>query len=223
MGFSIPAIHTCPGKTEVCERLCYAASHYYHFDNVKDSLRANYEETLKPTFVEDMTTELKYRKPRIVRLHVAGDFYSVAYVRKWVEICKRFSTITFAVYTRSWRLRWFYKDLMQLGRLPNMHMWWSVDKDTHALGERPPRLKHSRVAYMLTKPEEKAGSPIPVYVDLVFRYRPRVVIKYYHGKLVCPAEQAVEHQTHMGCSNCQLCYVGRKIPKRNLVRSLNNG
>ena len=82
------------------------------------------------------------------------------------------------------------------------------------LGQRPPRIAGTRVAYLLTKEEEKAGSPVPAYADLVFRYRPHKTIKYYTGRLVCPAEQQGGKKHNIGCSECKLCFTDREIPKR---------
>jgi hypothetical protein len=186
----------------------------YRTQGVIDSLWGNYQESLLPSFVEKMAEELKKFKPRIVRIHTAGDFYNVEYTRKWIELCQRFHTIRFFAYTRSWRQKRFYKDLRKFAGLQNVSLWWSVDADTHAAGQRPPRLKGTRVAYLLTKPEEKAGSSVPSYADLVFRHRPYGTIKYYHGRLVCPAEQDRGGKAHVGCSECKLCFTDREIPKR---------
>lgn len=214
MGFSIPAIETCPGRTSICEGLCYACSHMYCTDGVISSLQANYLETLRSTFVSKMSDELTKFSPLIVRIHTAGDFYSVGYVRKWIEICEFHRTIKFYAYTRSWRLSRFRSVLRQFAKLDNVNLWWSVDKETHRKKQRPPRVKGTRVAYLLTKKEERAGARIPAYVDLVFRYRPHGLVRYYDGRLVCPAEQDSGKKHHIGCSECKLCFTDRKIPSR---------
>ena len=40
--------------------------------------------------------------PAYFRIHEAGDFYSLAYFRKWCEIARAFPAVTFFAYTKSY-------------------------------------------------------------------------------------------------------------------------
>jgi hypothetical protein len=102
--FSIPAIFTCPGKTPTCTKLCYANRGFYWYQNVQDSLWSNYQATLAADFVDMMLALLVLRKVRVCRIHVAGDFYSFDYARKWSEVIARLPATRFYLYTRSWRV-----------------------------------------------------------------------------------------------------------------------
>jgi hypothetical protein len=49
-----------------------------------------------------MVNELKRKKKSVIRIHESGDFYSVAYFKKWIEIAKKLPGKTFYAYTKSW-------------------------------------------------------------------------------------------------------------------------
>lgn len=61
----------------------------------------NYEATLQSDFVIRMNQELQKKKPKIVRIHVSGDFYSQAYVDKVFEIARLNPGIQFYTYTKA--------------------------------------------------------------------------------------------------------------------------
>jgi len=73
-----------------------------------------------------------------VRIHEAGDFYSLDYAMKWVEIAQRMKGVKFWTYSRSWEV------LDSLPELPeNLRIRYSVDEST----EYWPKREYSR-AYM---------------------------------------------------------------------------
>jgi len=139
--FSIPAVVTCPGRTKLCESICYATDGFFNFKSVKNSLSASYDASKQSDFVDIVDTELKTKRKKsisAVRIHPAGDFYSVDYLQKWIDIAKKNPHIYFWAYTRCWRLPDFTSKLKELSELPNVQLWASIDLETKANKEQPP-------------------------------------------------------------------------------------
>jgi hypothetical protein len=209
--FSLPTHVTCPGQSATCAAVCYADDGFYNFAGVAEGLRKRYNATHKDSFVPRVVAELRRRKSiKIVRIHVSGDFYSAAYVQKWIEIAQACPHVVFYAYTRSWRIPAILPALRELAALKNVRLWWSTDAEMHARNGAPPRMANTRVAYMATSDEED----IPEYTDLVFRTKCATLEKYRQGRLICPAENGMQYVYAMTCSSCALCQRARPIPKR---------
>lgn len=198
--WSLPAIHTCPGRSPLCESLCYARQHHYAQPAVKTKLNYNYDETQRPEFVQLMCAELRRHQVQVCRVHVAGDFYDLPYLKSWIKIARWRQQTTFFAYTRSWTVPRLLPSLRTLGRLPNVQLWFSADHDM----PRPPRVKGIRVCWLARNDSD----PPPYKVDLVFRNRAKTTTKRMgkHGSLVCPYEQMVERQVPITCSRCRICF-----------------
>lgn len=128
--FSLPALETCPGKTEYCKSVCYATTGFFRFGNVKNSLAKNYAASLSDTFVDEMNKEIKKAKVSAIRIHPAGDFYSTEYITKWHKIIQTNSGLKFWCYTRSWRIPELLPVLEQLKTNSNLELFASVDFTT---------------------------------------------------------------------------------------------
>jgi hypothetical protein len=138
-GWSIPAVHTCPGRTKLCESICYATSGFFRMPKVEASHASNLQESHAPDFVDKINAQIKRsRSIKAIRIHPSGDFYSEAYVRKWIDIAKANPAVPMWGYTRSWRLQSFHPALKELAELPNIQLWASIDNETKAKGETPP-------------------------------------------------------------------------------------
>ncbi len=126
LNFSLPPVTTCPGATSWCKKHCYARKGYLKAGSVQKRWQENYELTQREDFV-DIAVKLlerwKKKGYKIVRLHVAGDFYSQEYLNKWFEIARRLPDIKFVAYTRSWMLNFANKPA-------NMLIYYSVDPET---------------------------------------------------------------------------------------------
>ena len=182
---------------------------------VANRLASNYEHAQSPTFVADMSAFIRQSGARVVRIHVAGDFFDAPYIHKWRRIAMRFPATTFFAYTRSWREKRMRRSLHRLAGLKNCHLWFSADRDTHRLDGRPPRWKGVRVAWMKRHPNEF----VPAYTDLVFRVYRGSVEKYINGRLVCPSENGTKPQFKITCTDCKLCYQQRAIPRKQTDNS----
>jgi hypothetical protein len=112
LNFSIPALFTCPFKTDACAMNCYVLNSYVRYkEHVMKSHKANYEVALQSDFVEKMILAIekklaskKYRDKHVTfRIHVSGDFFSYEYFEKWVKITDYFEgkNISFGAYTKS--------------------------------------------------------------------------------------------------------------------------
>lgn len=198
--FSIPAVATCPGRSAECEGVCYATANRFRQPSVKARYRYNLERTRSAAFVEDMVAELQRLRPRVLRLHVAGDLYSHGYTRKWVEIAGRCPETVIFLYTRSWRVPAILPAIRELASLSNVRMWYSCDSGTGV----PPRDPRTRVAFMLREGVD-TDADIPPITDLVFRTKDRPPRKFAGNSLICPWEQGLGGD-RIGCGRCGICW-----------------
>lgn len=104
--FGIPAYKsatgklTCPFAAE-CVKFCYAQKGAYSWSNVKPVFEKRYELTKTDDFVNEMNKEIAKKKPDYVRVHDSGDYYSKAYLDKWIEIAIHNPHVRFYSYTNS--------------------------------------------------------------------------------------------------------------------------
>ena len=117
--FNIPAYNdkrtgkvTCPfavkkivdGEKIGCGWDCYADKGFYRFSNVQKGLSNKYQATKNKSFADDVIKELNSKrttKQIYVRIHDSGDFYSPAYLNKWIDIAKALPNVRFYAYTKS--------------------------------------------------------------------------------------------------------------------------
>jgi hypothetical protein len=211
--FSIPPVDTCPGKSELCERICYARRGWFGVSSSRRVLEANYLESQRADFPSLMLGAIWTQRPKLIRIHCAGDFYSARYVRKWCRIVQELPDVRFYYYTRSWRVATIAEAMRELEGFRNVAPWWSVDQET---GVPPRRGVSSRVRFAYVSITDDDIAPRPV--DLYFRdYNlRRHVTKKVSGELVCPQENGI---TSVNCLQCQVCLrttqemrTGHRIP-----------
>ena len=113
--WNLPAIKTCPFRTALCEKFCYARKAEMQYKNVCPQRRhMNLNASLYDDFVANMVRIISYHitnrptfrkaKKVVVRIHESGDFYSREYAKKWLAIAKHFQDndkIVFMAYTKS--------------------------------------------------------------------------------------------------------------------------
>jgi len=132
--FSLPAITSCPGKTQWCSTLCYADKIARIYKNAAKSYETNFDTAqFNLDFVDLMNAELlKLTKKGITtfRIHVSGDFYNVKYIYNWIKIIKANPHITFYGYTRSWSVPHMLSHLEALRSLQNVILFASTDGTT---------------------------------------------------------------------------------------------
>jgi len=105
--FSIPAYKTKGGKitcpfAKECVKYCYAQKgNYTRFPIIQELMEKKYNISKQDNFVELMTNEIKKKKAKYIRIHDSGDFYSIKYLNKWVQIAKDNKKVIFYAYTKS--------------------------------------------------------------------------------------------------------------------------
>lgn len=106
MIFNIPAKVTCPGRTELCAKACYALKAERLYKAVLPAGEHNFRLTRDNAFIVYVSDTIeKYRhKIKRIRVHEAGDFYSQAYLDKWFLIARLHPKIKFYAYTKSFHL-----------------------------------------------------------------------------------------------------------------------
>lgn len=204
--FSLPAIETCPGSTGLCRSFCYAKRGRYVMPSVKANLQSRALARERPGFVEYVVGQIDVWEIETVRIHASGDFDTVEYVERWIEIVERAPDATFYAYTRSWRVPELVPALRRLSRLPNMTLWFSADRETG----RPPRWRGWPIAYVST-----SDADLPRYpVDVVFRDKPKTLLKRTpRGDFVCPVENGAPYRNvpegqlcNVTCESCRVCF-----------------
>ena len=150
--FSLPPIITCPNCSE-CKKWCYALEIYNskRFNNAKIRWDRNYALTdNSPTFIAKMVDEIEKKKPKIIRIHVGGDFYSQQYLDSWTAIAEWFHDIKFFGFSKCFDIF----DFRWLNYLPNVNIINSILPDG--------TLNFGRIGEVLHK-QDKYGYPICRY------------------------------------------------------------
>ena len=102
--FGIPAYKSASGKltcpmADSCVKFCYAKKGAYIWSNVKPAFEKRYQLSKTDKFVEAMNAEIRKKKPDYVRVHDSGDYYSRAYLKKWIDIANSNPNVRFYSYT----------------------------------------------------------------------------------------------------------------------------
>jgi len=208
--FNLMAIDTCPGKSKLCESICYADRYTTHYPSCGPKYESNLKAAESNSFVDDISKELK-KGIAVCRIHSSGDFYNAKYIRKWISIIKRFPHIRFYAYTRSWNVKRLHKALKDLSDLSNMSLWISTDNTMPVI---PKLFKHLKVAYLSSGYEEESGKRFVKKAskhDLIFRPNRRKIklFKVKSGEdkaIVCPKETGQKTSDGFSCSSCEICF-----------------
>jgi hypothetical protein len=203
--FSIPAFSTCPGSTFACLLVCYAMGFLFYVRSTLGAHKGNWEKALDAPqeFARDLIAEIRFKRVLYLRIHVAGDFFGVAYVKAWAKIARACPRVKFLFYTRSWRVPELLPHLLEFAALPNVYAWWSEDRDTG-----PAVLPVGRRAFLCVDAGDEAL--VPPGVDLVFREDTRAVRKWVNGVWVCPKVNGTK--AGITCSSCMRCLLPDPMP-----------
>lgn len=159
--FNIPAIMTCPYRTNLCETNCYAVKAEIQY-GLNCMLRrfANFKLSQRKDFVELMIKHLEGKvnhhtrrnKLIVVRIHESGDFYSKEYAMKWLEIARHFinnKKIVFMAYTKS--LPYFENENIPNNFVIRASIWADTEKHLLEMSSKYP-------TYTALTPEEMEKS-----------------------------------------------------------------
>jgi hypothetical protein len=197
--WSIPAVDTCPGRSSLCESVCYAKGGRFRIGYVRARLQDNLELSLRDDFAERMIAEVKRRWVQVCRVHVAGDFFSPDYAAKWLQVFRACRKVKFYAYTRSWRVPEIEPGLREMARLRNVRLWYSADRETGVPALLPANV---RVAWLLDR--EDADSETADLLFVVRRLRrsaSRLALP-----VICPAETLQGKEKGTDCGLCGKCW-----------------
>jgi hypothetical protein len=144
MNFSLPAYKTITGKTvcpfaKDCIKYCYAQKGNYKYPSVIKGLNNRYELSKTADFVPQMNATIILQRPTHVRIHDSGDFYSIAYLLKWVDIANTNKDIIFYAYTKSIK---FFKGVINIPK--NLKIIFSEGSKKDSL-INPNKDRHARI------------------------------------------------------------------------------
>ncbi|MBX9583467.1 MAG: hypothetical protein K2X87_24465 [Gemmataceae bacterium] len=197
--FDLPAITTCPGRSAVCTRVCYAAKGRFLTGPVRERLRWCLRQSRQPGFAARITAEIRRKGALVVRVHVAGDFYNPGYAAAWLAVFRACPATRFYFYTRSWRVPAIAVVLTEMAGLDNVRAWYSADTETG-----PPDLLPAgvRVAWLQVAADD--GPPLPA--ALLFRVRRlrRRPVALHELPVLCPHEAPGGRDVN--CGNCGRCW-----------------
>ena len=129
--FNLPQGKTCPGATELCRRICYAAKAERMYPQAAAMRERNLIASKELSFVVRMIEEIDYliktKGLSKVRLFESGDLYSAEFCTKILEICRESPEVTFLMYTKS-----FHLAPLLLDKPANLKVYWSIDSSTRA-------------------------------------------------------------------------------------------
>ena len=102
--FGIPAYKSASGKltcpmADECVKFCYAKKGAYIWSNVQPAFEKRYQLSKTDDFIDAMNSEIKRKKPDYVRVHDSGDYYSKAYLQKWIQVAIHNPEVKFYSYT----------------------------------------------------------------------------------------------------------------------------
>ena len=134
--FSIVSGYTCPFAKDCLAKVdrltgkltdgpdtqfrCFSASQEALFPAVRKSRWDNFEKiknAIKNNTLVELILNSIPKKATVIRVHVAGDFFSQAYFNAWMEVAKKRTDIIFYAYTKS--IGYWVHQLNNLNNIPN--------------------------------------------------------------------------------------------------------
>ncbi len=126
--FSLPPVKSCL-NCSTCKDTCYARKAYRARPTVKKSWDINFKiaKNNPKLFINSINNQLKNTKKPIVRIHMAGDFFSKEYINLWCEIALENIDKTFYGYSKVFEI--FPEELEKLNSLKNVNIINSIAED----------------------------------------------------------------------------------------------
>lgn len=125
--WNMPYVITCPGASELCKKVCYNAAYPINENSMLNyNLFCHDSKILEEKICEYLETIMDNRIG--IRLHSSGDFFSKEYIDMWTRIVKRYPTVKFWAYTRSWVIPELKKAIKELENNDNISVYYSWDE-----------------------------------------------------------------------------------------------
>jgi len=113
--FNITPLRTCsPEACNTCGKNgCYALKAYRQYPAVRTAWDENTELAINdiPTLYQDLRKYFTTFKGKIFRIHSAGDFVSIDYLKMWADIAFEFKNINFMAYTKQFKILQYFIDI----------------------------------------------------------------------------------------------------------------
>ena len=147
--FGIPAYKSASGKltcpfADACVKFCYAKKGAYIWSNVQPAFEKRYQLSKTDDFVNKMNQEIIKKKPDYVRVHDSGDYYSKAYLHKWIAVAIHNPRVRFYSYTNC-------VEMLKNANLPDNYdiIFSDSGKQKHLIDETKDR--HTRIFHSHSK------------------------------------------------------------------------
>jgi len=141
--FGIPAYKSASGKltcpfADACVKFCYAKKGAYIWSNVQPAFEKRYQLSKTDDFVNIMNQEIAKKRPDYVRVHDSGDYYSRAYLDRWLAVAIHNPHIRFYSYTNC-------VDMLKNANLPDNYdiIFSDSGKQKHLINETKDR--HTKI------------------------------------------------------------------------------
>jgi len=181
---------TCPGASPECLSICYASRPVAERAAVARMWQVNTHHRDVPELPADA---------KLLRIHVSGDFDTVAYIHNWIHRLMERPDVTAWAYTRSWRIPSLLSALERLRSLPNMQLFASMDA---SIAELPPA--GWRRAWI--DGDARAGDPqlVQAHMDDPVTHN---LTTFDGGRTyICPEET----KRQPDCEACKYCFAGKE-------------
>lgn len=182
-------VKTCPGRSEECTSICYA----WMLGVLRESVGDNWTKATRlamerpDVYFSRMKGEISRKRTLdALRLHEAGDFFSVEYIEGWIDVAETFPELPIWAYTRSWRDPEMLEALERLKGLPNVQIFASIDDEI--------------------REEAKEVVPHWRWADIVPKDAPP---GFQDGAIVCPNQVAKDRGKEVTCASCKFCFQDR--------------
>lgn len=196
--WNITSVVTCPWRTEMCEKACYAlkAEKMYPTVKTRRELNTEFAKSIQfvPAMIEQIQFELDRKKNKgktiFFRIHESGDFFDYGYLLAWHTIARAFKgnrNIVFMAYTKSLPLvKKLYKDFGKENvNIKFMASEWADTKE---------KFKNMRLELDL-----------PVFTAV-----PAGEMKE-KNYFACPSSEVFKGtEKEKDCGQCKACYLGSK-------------
>ena len=147
--FGIPAYKSASGKltcpfADACVKFCYAKKGAYIWSNVQPAFEKRYQLSKTDDFVNKMNQEIAKKRPDYVRVHDSGDYYSRAYLDKWLAVAIHNPHVRFYSYTNC-------VEMLKNANLPDNYdiIFSDSGKQKHLIDETKDR--HTRIFHSHSK------------------------------------------------------------------------
>ena len=147
--FGIPAYKSASGKltcpfADACVKFCYAKKGAYIWSNVQPAFEKRYQLSKTDDFVNKMNQEIAKKRPDYVRVHDSGDYYSRAYLDKWLAVAIHNPHVRFYSYTNC-------VEMLKNANLPDNYdiIFSDSGKQKHLIDETKDR--HTRIFHSNSK------------------------------------------------------------------------